>query len=185
MKQFLLGFIFLLFSSPALTAQDKASIDNKFRRFSRINLNYIFGINESTLNQKTNSLHAKLVIGTANSKTGFGIGIENASYRASGGSGSSFEVLSFSGNVHFLIKPIQTDELNYFVKGAAGYAPRIFRGYNKGLNYEAASGVLLTTKRKSKYFLQAIYQYQQFDGFLINGGKPKIKGVGLGVGIWF
>ncbi|HET8827927.1 MAG TPA: hypothetical protein VFM79_01235 [Pelobium sp.] len=185
MKQFLFGFSFLLLSVSAITLQAQTAVSNDFRFFSQANLNYVFGINESTLNQKTNALLIKLVVGLANSRTGFGIGLENGSYRPSGGSGSSFETLNFSGNVHFLAKPITTDEVNYFVKGAAGYAPRLFRTYNKGFNYEIATGVLLTSKKKSKYFLQAIYHYQEFDSFLITGRKPKIKGVGLGVGTWF
>ncbi len=185
MKQFLFAFAFLFLSVTVLKAQDKSSVNKKFELFSQASLNYGFGINESTLDQKTNSLHVKLVIGLANPKTGFGIGLENVTYRPSGSSGSRFETFNFSGNVHFLTKPITTDQLNYFVNGAVGYAPRIFRGYNKGFNYETGVGIMMTTKRKSKYFLQALYHYQEFDGFSLGGVKPKIKTVGLGIGTWF
>ena len=185
MKQFLAVFAFLSFCFFNTQAQKLPSSNKKFNLFSQANVNYLFGINESSLDQKTNSLHVKLVIGLANPKTGFGIGLENATFRPAGSSGSRFETLNFTGNIHFLAKPISTDELNYFVKGAVGYAPRIFRGYNKGFNYEAATGLMFTTKRKSKYFFQALYQYQEFDGFLVSGGKPKLKSVGLGLGTWF
>ncbi|WP_154647881.1 hypothetical protein [Pedobacter arcticus] len=185
MKQFLAAFAFLFLCFFVAKAQHQASSNKKFNLFSQANVNYVFGINESSLDQKTNSLHVKLVIGVANPKTGFGIGLENATFRPAGSAGSRFETLNFTGNVHFLAKPITTDELNYFAKGAVGYAPRIFRGYSKGFNYEVATGIMLTTKRKSKYFLQALYQYQEFDGFLVSGGKPKLKSVGFGVGTWF
>ena len=185
MKQISVTFTLLFLCFFVAKAQTKISANKHFKMFSQANVNYLFGINESSLDQKTNSLHVKLVIGLANPKTGFGIGLENATFRPAGSSGSRFETLNFTGNVHYFVKPITNDDLNYFVKGAAGYAPRIFRNYNKGFNYEAATGVLLTTKRKSKYFLQALYQYQEFDGFSLAGAKPKLKSVGLGIGTWF
>ncbi|MBC7653585.1 MAG: hypothetical protein H7098_03815, partial [Oligoflexus sp.] len=115
----------------------------------------------------------------------FGIGLENATFRnPNSSSGASFNTLSFSGNLHQLVKPIQDEDLNFFVKGGAGYAVRIFRGYNKGLNYELSTGVIFTTKRKSKIFLQAIYNYQQIDGFLLTTINPKIQSFGLGIGTW-
>ncbi len=185
MKFSVLSFL-VLFITTNIFAQSIKPANNKFQTFTRTSISYVFGINETSLQEKTNSLHVKLVIGLSNPKVGFGIGLENASFRAAGGNkGASFEALSFNGNAHFLAKPIYTDELNYFIKGAAGYAPKIFSGYNKGFNYEAATGVLLTTKRKSKYFLQAIYHYQEIDGFVIAAGKPKIKALGLGIGAWF
>lgn len=184
MKQVLTALIFLLFTSTVAEAQQSGLPDNKFRTFSRAELSYLFGLNDAVLNQKTNSLHVKLVIGKANSRTGLGIGLENASYRSADGYGASFETLNFSANAHLLAKPIQTEELNYFIKGAAGYAPKLFSGYNKGFNYEVASGVVFTTKRKTRYFLQAIYHYQVIDGFNFAAGTPKIKGIGLGAGTW-
>src|SRR5690606_17972896 len=124
-------------------------------------------------------------MGTANSITGCEIGSENASYTTATGSGLRSETTNFSANVHVLANPISTEELNFFLKAAAGYAPRIFRSYKKGANYEIAPGILLTTKRKAKYFLQAMYQYQEIEEFFFGKGRPKIKAVGLGIGTWF
>lgn len=184
MKHIISCFV-LIFCFTISQAQKKTSVDNKFTMFSRAEINYLLGINDAYNMQKINSFHVKLVIGTANKFTGFGLGLENASYRAAGGKGIRFTTLNLSANAHLLAKSIQTDELNYFIKGAVGYAPKIFREYNKGFNYEVSPGVLLTTKRKSKYFLQAMYQFQEIAGFSNNNSHTKIKAVGLGLGTWF
>ncbi len=185
MKKILFGFVFLLISVSALNAQEKKQKLNEFKMFSRAEVSYLFGINDAGINEKINSLHIKLVIGTANPFVGFGVGLENASYKAADGNGANFQMLNLSANAHVLAKPISTDELNFFLKGAVGYAPRVFREYNKGFNYEIGPGILLTTKKKSKYFLQAMYQFQEIAGFTINNSHPKIKAVGLGIGTWF
>lgn len=166
-------------------AQEKEKIKTDFRFFNWSSLSYTFGLDGGALNEKLNSLHLKTVFGFATPQTGFGIGIENATFRNPNSSnGANFNTLSFNGNLHQLLKPIQDDDLNFFIKGAAGYAVKIFDGYDKGLNYEASIGAILTTKKKSKYFLQAIYNYQQIDGFILSTGKPKITSFGLGIGTW-
>lgn len=185
MKQILFALALLISTVSALKAQEQKPIKDKFRPFTRAEVSYLFGINDTYNNQKINSLHIKITIGSQNSRVGFGIGLENASYRAANGNGTSFETLNFSGNAHVLAKPIDTDEINFFIKGAAGYAPRIFREYNKGFNYEVAPGILFTTKKKSKYFLQAMYQFQEIANVSLASGRPQIKGIGIGVGGWF
>jgi hypothetical protein len=184
MKRVLFSVIFLIsVFAKAHGQQDLPK--NKFKLFSRAEISYLFGINDVYDAQKVNSLHVKFVIGSANQITGFGIGLENSSYRAANGDGLSFETLNFSANAHILAKPVTTTEINYFIKAAAGYAPRIFRNYSRGFNYEVSPGILFTTKRKSKYFLQAIYQYQEIENFFLADGQPKIKAIGLGIGTWF
>lgn len=185
MKRVLSTLVFLCFGLVTTFAQQPSSASNKFRTFSRPEASYVFGINNSFNNQKINSLHIKLVIGVANAITGLGIGVENTSFNATGNGGSNFQTLNFSGNAHILAKPISTKELNYFIKAAAGYAPKIFGAYNKGFNYQVTPGVLLTTKKGAKYFLQAVYNYQELAGLNVSGEKPNVKGVGLGIGTWF
>ncbi|MBK0383442.1 hypothetical protein I5M32_10765 [Pedobacter sp. SD-b] len=183
-KLFSSVFFFIIFIST-IYAQENKSPKSGLKFFNWSSLSYTFGINSGALDEKLNSLHLKTVFGLANPKTGFGIGIENASFRNPNSSnGANFNTLSFNGNLHQLLKPIQDDDLNFFIKGAAGYAVRIFDGYDKGLNYEACVGTILTTKRKSKYFLQAIYNYQQIDGFILTNGKPMITSFGVGIGTW-
>lgn len=185
MKRVFVVLVFLCFGFGTTFGQKPSSASNKFRTFSRPEVNYVFGINDDFNDQKINSLHVKLVIGLANAITGFGLGLENATYKAASGSGASFQTLNFSGNAHILAKPIVSDELNYFVKIAVGYAPKILREYNKGFNYQVCPGVLFTTKKGGKFFVQAVYNYQEVAGFGLSNEKPQIKGVGLGIGTWF
>nr|WP_294894561.1 hypothetical protein [uncultured Pedobacter sp.] len=185
MKQIISCLALLILSFTQIQAQENPIENNKFKGFTRAEVSYLFGIKDAFNRQNINSLHIKLVAGTANQYTGFGVGFENASYKQAGGSGLSFQTINFSGNVHLLAKPISTDEVNFFLKAAAGYAPRIFRTYNKGANYEFGPGILFTTKRKAKYFLQAMYQFQDIENFYSSNGRLKIKGIGLGVGTWF
>ena len=180
MKKYLLIIIALFFITDLVFAQEKQS--NRFRTSSQTSISYVFALNEHALGGPTNALQVKLMLGKANERVGFGIGIENTNYR---GTGSNFDVLGFSANAHLLAKAISTDETNFFIKGAIGYAPRIFRTYNKGFFADAAGGLIFTTKRKSKYFVQAIYRHQQVEGFMTGNVKPEIHGLGAGVGTWF
>jgi hypothetical protein len=180
---FIILLSFFIFSN--IFAQEKEKVKTDFKFYNWSSISYTFGLNDAINGEKINSLHLKTVFGLANPRTGFGFGLENATFRnPNSSSGASFNVLGLSGNIHQLLKPIQDDDLNFFIKGGAGYAVRIFDGYDKGLNYEAAIGAILTTRKKSKYFLQAIYNYQEIDGFVLTNGKPKIISFGLGIGTW-
>lgn len=185
MRQSLLVFIFSLLVISTMKAQENKTAANEFKMFSRPEISYLFGLNPAYNNEKINSLHIKLVIGTTMPRLGFGVGVENTTFRSATGSGLNFQTLNFSLNTHVLAKPITTNELNFFLKVGIGYAPRIFRTNNKGFNYEFAPGILLSTKKRSRYFLQAIYQYQEIAGFSTPNGHPKVKALGLGVGTWF
>ena len=177
-------FFFLLFIGSNLMAQSNKKDAKNFRFFNRTELFYTFGLNDTYPGDKINALHIKTILGTANEKIGFGFGIENSSFRSANGfNSSSFNTIAFSGNVHYLVKPISNDGINFFVKGSLGYAPRIFYGYDRGLNMEAAAGLMMTNKRKRKYFLEGLYNYQQFDQF--NSYKPEVRSIGLGIGSWF
>jgi len=185
MKKIFFAIILSLFLFSNSFAQEKEKLKTDFKFYNWSSISYTFGLNDAVLGEKINSLHLKTVFGLGTPKTGFGIGLENATFRNPNSSnGASFNTLSFSGNLHQLLKPINDDDLNFFIKGGAGYAVRIFDGYDKGLNYEASIGAILTTKKKSKYFLQAIYNYQEIDGFVLTSGKPKIVSFGLGIGTW-
>ncbi len=185
MKKILFS-IFLSFSMLSNNfAQEKEKAKTDFKFFNWSALSYTFGLNDAVIGQKINSLHIKSVFGLGTPQTGFGIGLENATFKNSDSSnGANFNTLSISGNLHQLLKPINDDDLNFFIKGGAGYAIKIFDGNDKGLNYEASVGAIFTTKKKSKYFLQAIYNYQEIDGFILTTGKPKIISLGLGIGTW-
>ncbi|OAQ38284.1 hypothetical protein A5893_15970 [Pedobacter psychrophilus] len=185
MKKIFFSILLSLLIGNKIFAQEKEKIKTDFKFFNWSSLSYTFGLNDAVLSQKINSLHIKTVFGLGTPQTGFGIGLENATFRNTNSSnGVNFNTLSFSGNLHQLLKPISDDDLNFFIKGGAGYAVRIFDGYDKGLNYEASIGAILTTRKKSKYFLQAIYNYQEIDGFALVNGKPKIMSFGLGIGTW-
>jgi hypothetical protein len=185
MRSITLVTFFLLITTLSFAQQKNAEAPKKFKFFNRTGLSYTFGLNETFPNQKINALHIKTVVGLAMPLVGFGIGLENGSFKSSTGSGANFNTLAFTGNLHVLAKPIETKELNYFVKGAAGYAVSISRYYDKGLTYEGAVGGILTTKKGGRYFLQAIYNYQSFDNFSNASGKIYVQSVGLGVGTWF
>ena len=167
-------------------AQETQKKPVKFKFFNRTELSYTFGLNEAFAGDKPNVLHVKSVFGFTLPKVGFGLGLENASFKSTNtNGGANFNTIALTGNIHFLLKPIEDDGLNFFVKGGAGYAPRIFRGYDKGFTYEAATGLIMTTKRGSRYFFQGIYHYQEVNDFLLSNGKIEIKSVGAGVGTWF
>jgi hypothetical protein len=184
--KYLISLIFILLTGGHLIFAQTYQKDSKnFRFFNRTELFYSFGLNDTYPGDKINALHIKTILGTANEKIGFGFGVENSSFRSANGfNGSSFNTIAFSGNVHYLVKPISDDGINFFVKGSLGYAPRIFYGYDRGLNMEAATGLMITNKRKRKYFLEGLYNYQQFDQFNSNN-KPEVKSIGLGIGSWF
>lgn len=184
MKQIISCLAFLILSFTQIQAQENPVENNKFKGFTRAEASYLFGITDAYNKRNINSLHIKLVIGTANQFTGFGIGLENATYREAGGSGLTFQTFNLSGNAHVLAKPISTDDLNFFLKAAAGYAPRIFRSYSKGPNYEIAPGILFTTKKKAKIYVQGMYQFQKIESFSFTTGSPKFTAIGLGIGTW-
>ena len=167
-------------------AQENQKTATKFKFFNRTELIYTFGINETFTGDKPNALHVKSVFGFTLPQIGFGLGLENASYKSSNtNGGANFNTIALSGNIHFLAKAIEEGGVNFFIKGGAGYAPRIFRGYDKGFTYEAATGLILTTKKGSRYFFQGIYHYQEVTDFIISNDKLRIKSVGAGVGTWF
>lgn len=176
--------LILLISSVSF-AQEAPKAEKKFSFFNRTGLSYTFGMNETFPNNKVNALHIKTVVGLSTPYTGFGIGLENGSYRTTDGSGSAFSTFVLSGNLHATLKPISTDELNFFVKGAAGYAVALSRNNDRGFTYEGAFGGILTTRKARKYFIQALYNYQTFDNFSSSAGKVYVRSIGLGVGTWF
>ena len=183
MKKFICILFIMFNGAQVILVQAQKKEVKDFRFFNRSELFYSFGFEDTYPGDKTNALHIKTVLGVANQKIGFGFGIENGSYRTANGSyGASFNTLSFSGNMHYLVKPMVDEGTNYFIKGGLGYAVAIFNGYDKGLNTEAATGIILTNKRKRKYFLEGVYFTQQFDNYT---NKPKVKSIGLGIGSWF
>ncbi|MEO5911100.1 MAG: hypothetical protein ABIP95_09450 [Pelobium sp.] len=186
MKTFL-AFIFLSLIGATLTfAQQTSTAKSSFSLFNRTSLSYTFGLNETFNNDKTNALHVKTVIGFAQPKVGFGLGLETGNFRSANSSnGFNFNTIAFSGNLHVLAKPITDEGINFFAKGGVGYAVKIFNGYNKGFTYEAATGLILTIKKRSRYFLEGIYHYQEIDDFQVNNGKLKVKSIGIGIGTWF
>ena len=66
-----------------------------------------------------------------------------------------------------------------------GFIHIVFNGYNKGLTYEGAAGLMMTTKNHSRYYLQGIYHYQEINDFFLQSGRPTIKSFGAGIGTWF
>ncbi|HEX7366551.1 MAG TPA: hypothetical protein VF273_05605 [Pelobium sp.] len=184
MKLVLLSAVFSLVMLTSVRAQQSDSRSAKFKSFTRAEISYLFGIRDAVNDKNLNSLHIKITIGLQNEFIGFGVGIENASYREAGGNGLTFQTFNLSGNAHVFAKPISTDELNFFLKAAAGYAPRIFRTYSKGPNYEIAPGILFTTKKKSKIYVEAMYQVQKIDSFSLTTGTPRFTAIGLGIGTW-
>jgi hypothetical protein len=176
---FLGGYSFVM-------AQGLEKVTARPRFFNRSELSYTFGLNETFPGDKTNALHVKTIIGFALPKVGFGLGLESGSYKSANSyAGANFNTLAFSGNLHVLAKPITERGVNFFLKGGAGYAVKIFNGYNKGLTYEGAAGLMITTKSGSRYFLQGIYHYQEINDFNIQSTRPIIKSFGAGIGTWF
>ncbi len=183
----ILTFIFVFFTAYGLIfAQEIKKSNHNLRFFNRSEVSYTFGLNETFPNNKTNALHVKTVLGFALPKVGFGVGLESGSFKStSNSSGISFNTLALSGNLHLLAKPITDTGLNLFLKGGLGYAVKVFNGYDKGLTYEGAAGFMITTKNKSRYYMEGIYHYQEIDGFYLASGKPIVKSFGIGIGTWF
>lgn len=186
MKIFLLSFALFTLCNISLNAQEnKKSNAKSFTFFNRAEFSYTFGLNETLPNEKINAFHIKTVLGFTLPKVGLGLGLENASFRsANGGSGANFNTIAFSANAHVLAKDIKDEGINFFLKGGIGYAPKIFRSYNKGLTYEGATGLIITTKKGSKYFLQGIYHHQDIDDFFLSTGKLQVQSFGIGIGTW-
>jgi hypothetical protein len=185
MKHILYLALFVFISHDFALAQIGKKGSKKPQFFNRTELYYTFGINETYPGQQSNSMHIKTVLGFSTPKIGFGFGIENGSYRAANGTyGASFNTIAFSGNMHYLAKPVIDDGTNFFIKGGLGYAVAIFNGYDKGLNIDAATGIILTNKRKRKYFLEGVYSSQEFDNYH-NTHKIKVNSIGFGIGSWF
>lgn len=182
-------FIVILFISLSLSqafSQPNQLKKARLNFFNRTSIGYTFGINETLNQKKANAFHIKTVLGYALPKVGFGLGLETTTFNTTGtGNNSRFNTLSFTGNLHFLAKPIYEESLNFFLKGAAGYSPRVFNTYNKGFTYEAATGVIITNKKKNRFFIETKYHSQQIDDILTSSGKLEIKSVGLGIGTWF
>lgn len=187
MKAIFLFLLIITVSLHSIHAQETKKKNTKLRFFNRTELSYTFGLNEAINAEKINALHVKTVLGFALPKVGLGLGLSNSTYRsAQGNAGANFNTINFSANAHLLAKDIQDDGLNFFLKGAVGYAPKIFTAYNKGLTFEGAAGFLITTKKGSKYFLNGIYHHQNIDDFFLSTtGKLQIKSFGVGIGTWF
>lgn len=184
----ILSFVLIAFISGNIaSAQSQKKDPKNLQFFNRTELYYTFGLNETYPGEQTNSIHIKTVLGFSTPKIGFGFGIENGSYRSANGSyGASFNTIAFSGNVHFLAKPINDEGINFFAKGGFGYAVGVFNGYDTGINTEAATGFIFTNKKKRRYFLEGVYHYQKFDQIkIVNYGNPEVKSLGLGIGTWF
>jgi hypothetical protein len=183
MKINLLAVIPLIFLNVSVIAQTKKPSSGKPTIFNRTEFSYTFGIEDALPNTSIDALHLKTVVGFTLPHVGFGIGLENGSFR--GENNARFNTLAFSGNLHLLAKPNYYEGTNYFIKGAIGYGLGVFNNYDKGLNYETATGVMITTKKRKRYFIQAIYHQQNIDDFLLANEKVKIKTLGIGLGTWF
>jgi hypothetical protein len=183
MKTNLIVIAILCSSILSVIAQDKKQESIKPTFFNRSEISYTFGIDEAIPNTTINALHIKTTFGFTLPHVGIGLGIETATFR--GNNNANFNTLAFSGNLHLMAKPNSFEGTNYFLKGAAGYGVRIFNNYDRGLNYEAATGVIITTRKRSRYFAQAIYHHQNIDDFILSTGKIKIRTFGIGVGTWF
>ncbi|MBD3750194.1 MAG: hypothetical protein IE931_11930 [Sphingobacteriales bacterium] len=178
----------LSLSSYSTLAQDNfKSTKNgeKPRFFNRSELSYSFGLNPTFNGQSTNAFRIKTVFGFAYPQYGFGIGIENGSFKSANGSGgANFNTIAFTGNIHVLAKPFEYDGLNLFIKGGVGYAPKFF-GYAKGFTYDGGAGVIIHTKKGRKYYIEALYDYQELSDYILNNSKLEIKTLGIGIGTWF
>ena len=186
MKRILLALIIINYSFTNSFAQENKIKSSNFKLFNRTSIGYTFGLNDVFENKKANALHIKTVIGFALPKVGFGIGLETTTFNTVGsGNNSRFNTLAFTGNLHALAKPISDESLNFFVKGGVGYSPRVFNTYDKGLTYEGATGVIITSKKKNRYFFEAKYHYQALNTIATSTGNLEVKSIGLGVGTWF
>ncbi|MDA9555078.1 hypothetical protein N9R54_02470 [Pelobium sp.] len=186
MKQLIFTAYLLFGFTLSLFAQIGTKSPSSLKFFNRTELSYNFGLNETFPGDKTNSFRIKTILGYALPQVGLGLGLENSNFKSSISSGgSNFNTFAFSLNLHLLAKKFQSDGVNFFVKGSGGYAVRFLTGYNKGLNYEGGAGILVTTKKGSKYYFNGVYNYQEIDDFILASGKLNIKSVGLGIGTWF
>jgi hypothetical protein len=173
----------LIFSAVGAIAQTKKPASTKPVLFNRTEFSYTFGLENALPNTNIDALHLKTVVGFTLPHIGFGIGLENGSFR--GENNARFNTLAFSGNLHLLAKPNYYEGTNYFLKGAIGYGLGVFNNYDKGVNYEAATGIIITTKKRKRYFIQTIYHQQNIDDFLLVNEQLKIKTLGVGLGTWF
>lgn len=186
MKSFIASLLILSVFVSTTFAQSNESKKSDFKLFNRTSIGYTFGLNETLGNKKANALHLKTVMGYSLPQVGFGIGLETTTFNTSGsGNNSRFNTIAFTGNLYVLAKPITEESLNLFIKGALGYAPRVFSTYEKGLTYEGATGVIITSKKKNRYFIEAIYHHQQLSRIIVAKGKLEIKSLGFGIGTWF
>lgn len=178
-------FFFIVSNVSVLKAQTFKSA-NKFKFFNRTELNYGFGINETFANEKLNAFQIKTVFGKQNDHVGAGLGISSGNYKSTrSGGGGQFSTIAFSANFHYLIYDFYENRDNVFLKASVGYAPKIFRGYDKGLTYDAAIGYLIHTKKGGKYFVNIVYHYQEFENFIGFANTINSNTIGLGIGTWF
>lgn len=182
-----LSFLIALFSlviNYSFAQSLKSS--SKFKFFNRTELNYAFGINETFANEKLNVFQIKTIFGKQNNRLGTGIGIATGTYRTmSSGGGAQFNTISFSANFHAVVAELSEAGNNIFVKGSIGYAPKIFNGYDKGLNYDGGLGYLLRTRKGGRFFGSIIYHHQDFENFRGSSNTINTNAVGLGIGTWF
>lgn len=177
-----IAFLFTIKHSSAKTLKS----NGKFNFFNRTELNYGFGINQIFVNERVNVFQIKTIFGKQNKRLGTGVGIATGTYRKpSSGGGAQFNTISFSANFHSLLFRIYEDGNNFFIKGSIGYAPKIFNGYDKGVNYDGALGYLITTRKGGRFFGSLIYHHQDFENFRGNSNTIKTSAVGLGIGTWF
>jgi hypothetical protein len=188
MKYFLSAFclFFLIVSNANVLNAQTFKAANKFKFFNRTELNYGFGINQTFANERLNAFQIKTVFGKQNDRLGAGLGISTGTYKSTrSGGGGQFSTIAFSANFHYLIHDFYESRNNIFIKAGIGYAPKIFRGYDKGLNYDAALGYLIHTKKGGKYFVNVIYHHQDFENFIGIANTIKTNTIGLGIGTWF
>ena len=158
-----------------------------FSGFGKIQVNYALGINEVFNEQKVNPFQIKLIFGKQNDFVGVGIGVATVNYKSLGSDIKlNLNTTSFSLNGHYNLKRFSENINTPFVRASLGYAPKIFRDYAKGLNYDAAIGFIVSNKKGGRYFVEAQYQVQQFEGFMYQTNNRTIaEAIGAGLGFWF
>lgn len=180
---FLAVFIFITVN---YTLAQSLKPKSKYSFFNRTELNYALGVNETFARERVNVFQIKTIFGKQNNRLGAGLGIGTGTYRAhSSGGGAQFNTISFSANFHSLLFRIYEDGNNFFVKGSIGYAPKIFNGYDKGVNYDGAFGYLIRTRKGSRFFGSIIYHHQDFENFRGISNTINTNAIGLGIGAWF
>lgn len=178
-------FAVLLCAQQALFAQSFKA-PQKFRSFTKMQLNYGLGINDVVNNQKVNPFQIKFMFGKQNEFFGAALGIATGNYKNNGSNGGlNMNTLAFSANGHYLLRSVEDYGSAPFLKAGIGYAPKIFREYAKGLNYDAGAGYVFTNKKGGKYFAELQYHTQRFENFYYQGNNLKAESIGLGVGLWF